>query len=96
MCVWGGGGGGGKVLGIYIVSPLFLYLKNILERNFSTMCLRLLPVLISLYKHRAASQKQKSSQKTEPNRPRSLGEASASFLLHVRKKGDHTAIEHFQ
>ena len=81
--------------GIYIVYPLFLHLKNILERNFSTMCLGLFPVPISLHKHRVASvnktQIVPESRAQQAQEPWPRCQLSGS----LRRKGNHTSIEHW-
>ena len=81
--------------GIYIVYPLFLHLKNILERNFPTMCLGLFPVPISLHKHRVASvnktQIVPESRAQQAQEPWPTCQLSGS----LRREGNHTSIEHW-
>ena len=76
--------------GIYII----LYFKNILERNFSTMCLGLLPVLTSLHKHRVASVNK--TKIISESRAEQAQELQPNSLPHIRRKGDHISVEHFQ
>ena len=81
--------------GIYMIYPLFLHLKNILERNFSTMCLGLFPVPISLHKHRVASvnktQIVPESRAQQAQEPWPTCQLSGS----LRREGNHTSIEHW-
>lgn len=81
--------------GIYILCPLLLYLKNIPERNFSTMLLGLFPVPISLHKHRVVSvsttkifSESRASQAQEP-------QPSVGCLPRVSREGNHTSLERF-
>ena len=81
--------------GTYILCPLLLYLKNIPERNFSTMCLGLFPVPISLHKHRVVSvsktkifSESRASQAQEPW-------PSVGSLPRVSREGNHTSLERF-